>query len=704
MTISTLTDTASDLILENRKLREQLSRARERIALLERKLDNPDSTHEISVRKGKTDRESKTQLKQSKRRYRKYFNYASDAMFVSLPAKDGRAIGNFIDVNKEAIRRMGYNLEEFLEMSPKDIHPELTDEEIDWVMSRLRETGHANYESVHITKDGRGIPVEINTLLLDVEGEQLILSGARDISERKLVDRALRESERLYRLLADNVHDVIWTTDTGLRPVYVSPSITSLCGFKPGQALTVLYRALILESPLCENFRKFPYRTEVEPLYWEAELQKADGTIIWVESIASPLWGVSGKFNGIIGVTRNITKRREMIQELETAKEQSNRANKAKSEFLANMSHEIRTPMNGILGTLQLLGLTSLSAEQRNHVETALKSGNNLLAIINDILDFSKIEAGKITMRSESFAPREILNSLISSFKAIATSRDITFSCSIDDNVPGCLMADHVRLRQVLSNLLGNAVKFTEHGCIGVVMKCRERIDEDTIRLECVVTDTGIGLPVVSNYDLFEPFSQLESSYRKKYKGTGLGLSIVKQLVTLMGGDVHLKNREGGGTIVTFDIIAGICQDQNVSLPPTSLLTEISGGTTCGNILLVEDETINQAIIRSILEKLGHTVNIAGNGREALEILSRETYDCILMDIQMPEMDGLETTSRIRNDQAFSHISTTPIIALTAFAMTGDKEKFLEAGMNGYLSKPVSITELVRLLGEFLPH
>lgn len=688
---------------ENSDVHRQLADANRRIAVLEQQLQQvksdrqgPSSTGEVLSEEQLL--ESATLLRKSKNRYRKYFNYATDAMFVILPDKKNMTYGRFADVNKEASRRLGYSREEFFNMQVQDINLPESAESLSELFRYIYRAGSATYENVHVAKDGRQIPVEINALLLHVDGEELILAGARDITERKKAERDLKESERLYRLLADNVHDVIWTTDTTLKPVYISPSITNLSGHHPAEALPVLYRSIILESPLFEYFQRKPFKTEVTPIHWEIELVKADGSVIWVESIASPLWDTRGTFNGIIGVTRDITGRKAIMMELEAAKEQANNANNAKSEFLANMSHEIRTPMNGVLGTLQLLGLTQLSDEQSEYVATALKSGQSLLTIINDILDFSKIEAGKVEIRNETFSPRDVITSLIASFQTIATSPDISLTCHVDPKVPELIVADHIRFRQILSNLIGNSIKFTVKGEVSTHLRVAGQLADDTLLLECAVTDTGIGLPEHAGQELFEPFSQMESSYRRKYKGTGLGLSIVKKLVTLMGGNVSIRGRETKGTQVVFEIKAGIAPVRtNVPETRPSAQKRMKG-TRQQNILLVEDDLINQQILRSVLEKLGHKVTIVHNGRQALQALVDHVYDFVFMDIQMPEMDGLEATRHIRNDIRYQAVADIPIIALTAFAMTGDKEKCLKAGMNDYLSKPIDVTALEQII------
>ncbi len=687
---------------EINRLRNHLTLAEQRVVELEQQLEITTNAlqHCIPRQNSLNNCEaSRELLRKSKNRYRKYFNYATDAMFViSTDSKSGMP-GKFVDVNKEATKRLGYTRDQFFRMTPRDINLASYDQDVDLYYEVLHKKGSCSFETTHVAKDGRHIPVELRLQLLNVDGEDFILSVSRDITERLKAEQSIKESQRLYKLLADNVHDVIWTTDTNLAPVFISPSITNLSGHSPSEALPVLYHSIILDSPLVDIFDKVPRKTDIQPIYWEIELFKKDGSSIWIESIASPLWESSGVFSGIIGVTRDITNRKAIMLELELAKEQANKANMAKSEFLANMSHEIRTPMNGVLGTLQLLGLTHLSIEQRDYVDTALKSGQTLLTIINDILDFSKIEAGKISIRSEVFSPRELITSLIASFKTVAPDPDLILSHEISPDVPSTCLGDQVRYRQVLSNLVGNAIKFTEKGTIHINLQLGSPPAEGKIRLLCTVTDNGIGLPDQVGSELFAPFAQVEGTFRRKYKGTGLGLSIVKRLVTLMGGTIDIQGRENEGTRVIFDIIAGVSSGKQLDetiKPKVKVASQHTDKSQ--HILLAEDDLINQLILRSILEKLGHSVHIVPNGRLALDALRKEQYDFVLMDIQMPEMDGFEATKYIRTHEDFKEFVDIPIIALTAFAMTGDRERCLEAGMNDYLSKPVNIVVLQEML------
>jgi CheY-like chemotaxis protein len=354
--------------------------------------------------------------------------------------------------------------------------------------------------------------------------------------------------------------------------------------------------------------------------------------------------------------------------------------------------------MNGVMGMLQLMTMTTLDDEQFEYVETAMASGESLLTIINDILDYSKIEAGKLQMTPEEFQIRELVKPLITSFRTAINHEKVKLLCSISPEVPAILVADHVRIRQILYNLVGNAVKFTEKGEIHIGIRILESIGDARVKIECTIADTGIGVPEDIGNKLFEPFTQIESSKQKKIKGTGLGLSIVKQLVRQMEGTVHLCRNKTHGTTVTFTLVVGIGKTQSEperSSISTPILTSPNRRLST---LVVEDEQINQQILQAILTKLGHRSTIASDGYLALELLKTHRFDIVLMDVQMPELDGIEATRIIRTSENYSHVQNIPIIALTAYAMAGDKDKCLEAGMDSYLAKPVDIKALEKQL------
>jgi PAS domain S-box-containing protein len=680
------------------ELQNTLQQARRRIAELEEIVARQNGSVLTTSNNLSLCGQQKVELEQSRNKYRKLFNYANDAMFVISLDQNSPNYGYFSDVNNVACKRLGYTREELLQLTPLDISDGNDFQYNRELVVRLGKDGNATFETTYVKKDGTRLPVEISALRLTIDGKELYLAIARDITDRKQAEAALRKSENLYRLLADNVHDVIWTTDSTLQPRYVSPSFSHLIGFAQEDALSAIYRDIILPSPFMDHQCQLPSFTEDRPLHWESEIRTAGGESIWVESIASPLPESSNRFTGIIGVTRDITSRKKIMDELKAAKEQAFAANKAKSEFLANMSHEVRTPMNGVLGMLQLLQMTDLNDEQLEYVDTAMESGKSLLTIINDILDYAKIEAGKLPMTPEEFQIRDIIKTLVGSFKTAVNSQKVRLIYAVDQRVPDNLVADHIRIRQIFYNLVGNAVKFTEQGEIKVSIGMTEMADPNRVMLECSIADTGIGVPDNIGDKLFEPFTQIESPRQKKIKGTGLGLSIVRQLVMQMNGTVSLKSNKAGGTTVTFSLVVDRAPEHTAKdrlPPPAPILTSPHRRLSA---LIVEDEQINQQIMQAILVKLGHRPTIAENGHVALNLLESHHFDIVLMDVQMPELDGLETTKIIRKRKDFLQIRNIPIIALTAYAMAGDKDKCFNAGMDGYLAKPVDIKKLEKLL------
>jgi len=393
---------------------------------------------------------------------------------------------------------------------------------------------------------------------------------------------------------------------------------------------------------------------------------------------------------------------KDRTEQLEEAMRNAQAANQAKSEFLANISHELRTPMNGVIGMLDIiLDHKELHGELTEQIQTAQQCAYSLLALLNDILDLSKIEAGKMNLEQIPFDPRVIVDDCVKAHQPKAAQNGIQLTSQTSAKVPQQLVGDPLRVRQILSNLVSNAVKFTEHGSVSVRMD-GEVLDRGQFMLKLTVVDSGTGIPADKLLYIFDKFTQADGSVTRKYGGTGLGLAITRRLVDLHHGEIHVESELGRGTTFVVTLQCEMAGEASEQLTPERLPVALAPAlTNPARILVVEDNPVNQKVVTAVLRKRGFSIDLANDGQEAIGKLKNaaSSYDLVLMDVQMPVLDGLEATRIIRKETQWKDL---PIIAMTAHAMNGDKERCLAAGMNGYISKPVHPAHLLSTVDEYL--
>ncbi len=778
----------------------------------------------------------KERLRESEEKFRSYVENSPDGVFVA----DDK--GRYVEVNESACRMTGYSKEELTHLSIRDLLPEETAEDEMAHFAKVMEKGAETADIWHKHKDGSKRCFDIAAVKLS---ETRVLGFVKDITDRKLIETAIRESEERFRMLAEHSPIGISLVRPDMTYEYVNPFFIRMFGYSVADTSDrdAWYEKAYPDPVYRERIKTaweadFEERNEFSRMQAETfKVRCKDGSdkMVHVNGVVLP-------DNRVLMTHEDITDLVNAQKALKDAKDTAEAANAAKSEFLANMSHEIRTPMNGVIGMTGLLLDTDLNDEQRKYAETVRASGESLLTIINDILDFSKIEAGKLALESMDFDLRVLLDDVAAAASLRAFDKGLEFVCSTDPGVPPHLRGDSGRLRQVLLNLAGNAVKFTHQGEV-VVRASLVSATDSAVVVRFAVRDTGIGIPADKQAMLFQKFTQVDASTTRHYGGTGLGLAISKQLAHLMGGKIGVTSVVGQGSefwftarfarqegpitsalqsaslegthmlvvddnatnremvmtqlrawgvrmeeapdgpaallalhkafdahdpfnVAVLDMqmpgMDGVALARTIKDDPrlkdiylillTSMgqrgddgMTEKAGFSACltkpvrqsdlidclsvvlagknawqavwfnarrttrearsgtARILLAEDNITNQQVAQGILKKLGLRADAVANGSEAIHALETLPYDLVLMDLQMPVMDGLEATRRIRDPRSAIRNRQMPIIAMTAHALQGDRDRCLEAGMNDYITKPVSPKAIARVLERWLP-
>ena len=552
-------------------------------------------------------------------------------------------------------------------------------------------------------------------LIVDIAKRRLSVSAQLigQIVSKAITDKNLKEREKDLRIEHNLLHRITETSPIGITIVNSKGNITFANQYAEkilGLHKNTIYQ-LTYNDPdwkIADYYGKeFPdeelafkrLMSTGKPVYdVRHAIEWPDGRRVLLSINSAPLYSDDGIIEGMVSTIEDRTKLIMQEEYLKQAKDEAESANKAKSEFLANMSHEIRTPLNGIMGMHQLLKETSLDEEQIEYVQTAIKSSERLNKLLTDILDLSRIEAGKLELIESEFKFTEVMQSIEDIFRHACHKNKNSLSITLDDKIPEVLVGDHSRLTQILFNLTGNAVKYTQEGEISVQACHIGQKSPEHCQVLLTIADTGQGIPEDKLAQVFEAFTQANESkspYTRQFEGAGLGLPLVKRLVHLMGGNASIVSQPEEGTTVYVSLPLKVPESwqQINSEDQETYHIAISKGRY---VLLVDDEQSTQFYVNRLLEKNGYEVTLAQNGEEALTKLAQNEYDCVLMDVQMPVLDGAEATKKIRSSN--TNYRNIPIIALTAYAMLGDREKFLEAGMNDYIAKPVDKDKLLAML------
>lgn len=547
-----------------------------------------------------------------------------------------------------------------------------------------------------INRIGEELPIELSIVPIENGDSIFFCSFIRDITERKLIEQGLRVNEEKYRSIITNMNLGLLEVDTEERIQFVNNSFCEMSGYLADELIGRNASELFVRS---ENAEIMESRNEMRKKgvsdAYEIAVKNKRGELKWWLVSGAPRFDDKGQLIGSIGIHLDITSQKTQEYELIEARELAEQSARSQEMFLANMSHEIRTPLNAIMGMSRELQKTSLNQQQKSYLEAVNSAGEQLLVVINDILDISKIQAGKLNIENIGFRLREIGDRVMQVMSHRAEEKGISLICTTDARVHPVLIGDPYRLNQVLLNLISNGIKFTEKGTVEVICKVEED-NMDGQRISFTVRDTGIGMDKEFTQRIFENFSQEDRSVARRFGGTGLGMAISKQLVSLMNGDIQVESKKGEGTRVYFWLPFRKGSEKEIT-PKAQAPTDhriLSGK----KILLAEDNEMNRLVATTVLQPYGTIIEEVINGQEAVEAIRTGYYDLVLMDVQMPIMDGLEATRRIRRDLQ----STIPIIALTANAIKGENEICFAAGMNDYLTKPFKEEDLVALMAKWL--
>ncbi len=618
------------------------------------------------------------------------YNYAP--IGIALVSMERRWVG----VNPAACKIFGYTREELLKLSDEDItYPDdnnikdsLIKDLLDGVCSSF------SYEKRYVHKDGHVVWASLHVSLLRDETDRTplyFILQIVNITENKQAEMKLQESVERYKSLKKYNHDAIISFDLKGNVINTNIMAEQLTGYSTNEMIGTSISKIVgkrnLKKILANNENYMDVERSID------HIKQKNGQEVEVLITIAPII-IKLKNVGFYLIAKDMTEQKKLLIDKEAAE----KTNQAKSEFLAVMSHEIRTPMNGVIGMTDMLMDTDLDDEQKEYVEIMKKSGDTLLMIINDILDFSKIESGKADLLEVQFDVRDIVKDTVDVLMAKAIENNVKVSISINPDVPSLVFGDFMKLRQVLINLIGNAIKFTMNGDVIVSVEKMMHKHND-LMLQFTVVDTGIGIPNEKVVHLFDPFYQVDHFMNRKVEGTGLGLAISRKLVQLMDGQIWYEHNDRAGSTFVFNVCFQVGEYGHILEGDLTTYKEQQPQRPL-QILIAEDNKVNQTVIKKMIEKFGYDADIVENGIEAVEAVKRQRYDIVFMDVHMPLMSGLEAAEAIQK-------SLPPgicpyIVAVTANALKGDREKYLDCGLDDYISKPIKSHVLYGVIESYI--
>ncbi len=632
------------------------------------------------------------QIKISEKRYRDIFNFS----LAWICTHDMQ--GKIVSINKAACEILEYTEEELVGKGIEEMIPErLRSQFSDTYLAKITEEGKAEGIMSILSKGKKkAFLLYQNHLVSEPGSEPYVIGFAQNITERIHAEEALKRSEEKYRGIIENMNLGMTEIDNEERIVYANQRFCAMSGYDLEELAGKKATDLFLEGThlrMVSNHisQQQPGRSQSI----EVAVKTKNGENKWWLISAAPILNPDGSVKGTIGIHLDITKQKKLQQQLREAKLDADKSSKSKDVFLTNMSHEIRTPLNAIMGLGKLLGKSDITTQQKSYLNGIESAAENLLGIINDLLDFSKIEAGKITIENISFNLENICQQIVNILTHKTEEKGLLLTYQVDERIAPALLGDPYRINQVFMNMLSNAIKFTEHGSISLNAQLIEEKEEEQ-KVVITIKDTGVGIKEEYIDKLFDKFTQEDETVVRKFGGTGLGMSITRQLMELMGGSIQVESQKNVGTtiILSFNFKIGVSRVIEKKKTIKNDTSNISGK----KILLVEDNNLNRLLAHTILTEYGGIITEAVNGAEAVELMRDNTYDVVLMDIQMPVMDGIQATKIIRKDIN----TTTPIIALTANAIKGKLEEYLQAGMDDFIYKPYDEIKLVNPISKWI--